>query len=318
MTTQADFLFRRLRLRHIQLLTLLAEKGSVRGAADAMLLSQPAVSKMLKEVEIAFGERLFERDQHGVKPNAYGLAAIRRARVVLNELQVVTQELQAIRGGGGLLRLGSLSISELAPTAIAGLLQRMPGARIYVREGTVVDLVNALLDGELDCVFGALGASALQNPLVAELSIEVVMENRLSALLSVNHVLARKKKLRWADLQNSRWVVPPRSTIIGQAFVSAFTNIGLPPVPPVLEALSPVTMRSVLAADPTLIGVARQEYVATSVSLGGLRWMDMDPLIALPPLCFITRHSAVAGPAIAQYFLEELRLAAGKHGRQAA
>ena len=62
-TTQdsADFLFRRLRLRHLQLLTLLDETGSVRAAADQLNLSQPAVSKLVRNLEDELGLLLVDR-----------------------------------------------------------------------------------------------------------------------------------------------------------------------------------------------------------------------------------------------------------------
>ncbi|TAM53956.1 MAG: LysR family transcriptional regulator, partial [Burkholderiaceae bacterium] len=61
MTGGADYLVRRLRLRHLELLVALAEAGTMRGAAERLHLSQPAISKMLNEIESGFGVRLFDR-----------------------------------------------------------------------------------------------------------------------------------------------------------------------------------------------------------------------------------------------------------------
>ncbi|MBM3353812.1 MAG: LysR family transcriptional regulator [Betaproteobacteria bacterium] len=57
---------RRLRLRHLELLTVLRDQPTVRGAARRLSLSQPAVSKMLREIEDVFGARLFDRSRSGV------------------------------------------------------------------------------------------------------------------------------------------------------------------------------------------------------------------------------------------------------------
>lgn len=74
-TSSADYLIRRLRLRHLQLLVALADVGTMRGAATRLNLSQPALSKMLGEIEAGFGARLFERSPQGLTANALGTAA---------------------------------------------------------------------------------------------------------------------------------------------------------------------------------------------------------------------------------------------------
>ena len=310
MNDSADFLLRRLRMRHIQLLTTLDTAGSVRAAAALMHLSQPAVSKMLMEVESAFGERLFERDRRGVVPNAYGRAAIHRSRVVLGELQGAAQELESIRAGGGLLRLGTLSITDLVPTATVGLLSKAPGSRIHIREAMVKDLIAFLLAGELDCVFGALSPSALENVSVEDLRVEVIRQDRLCALVSTRHPLAARPRLDWAELGESRWIAPLRSTVVRQAFISAFTNRGQPAPLPVVEVTSPVTLRAILAADPGLIGIVRFETGRAS-ELAGLRLMEVEPTIALPPLCLFTRKGPTEPLGIVQLFRDELLCAAG-------
>lgn len=306
MSNPADFLLRRLRMRHIQLLATLADTGSVRAAGVVMHLSQPALSKMLTEVESAFGERLFERDRRGVVPNVFGRAAIHRARVVLNELQVAAQELESLRGGGGLLRVGTLSITDIVPAAVVGLLARAPASRVHIREATVKDLMQLLLDGELDCVFGALSPSALEHTPVEELKIEVVMPDRLCALVSADHVLAGKRRLHWLEVNTLRWVAPLKSTVVRQAFISAFTDLGLAPPQPVVEVTSPVTLRALLSADPGLTGIVRFENGRHAAELPGLRVLAIEPTVSLPPLCFFTRKGHGEPLAIVELFRSEL------------
>lgn len=314
-----DYLFRRLRLRHVQLLALLEESGSVRAAADRLSLSQPAVSKMLSEVESAFGVRLFDRGRRGVVANAYGRAAIHRARVVLHELLAATQELQAMRGGGGgLLRLGTLSVTDIVPAAVARLLERLPGSCVQISEGRVQDLITQLLDGKLDCVFGALVPAAIESQPIEELDVAPIFEDRLCVLVNERHALAGRRQLRWSDLAEQDWVAPPRSTLVRQAFISAFTNLGLPVPVPVVEVLSPVTQRGILLADVRLTGVVRYENGRQGVTQPGLKMLDVAPSMALPPLCAFTRRSELAVPQVVNVFVEELKRVAAGNARSAA
>lgn len=313
--TAADYLLRRLRVRHLQLLTILDDSGSVRAAADELNLSQPAVSKMLAEVESAFGHRLFDRGRRGVEANGYGRAAVHRARVVLNELQGAAHELQGMRGGGGLLRLGTLSVTDIVPAAVVRLLRRLPGSCVHIREGQVQDLIAALLDGELDCVFGSLIPATIESQPIEQLAVKVIFEDRLCVLVNATHVLAKKRRLRWADLLDCRWVASPRSTVMRQAFIAAFTNLGLAAPVPVVELLSPVTLRGLLARDDTLVGVVRFETGRQNEASNGLKLLEVDSTMALPPLCAFTRRTAAGLPEVVQVFVEELERVAG-HGHQ--
>src|SRR3954468_1728330 len=101
----------------------------MRAAATRLHLSQPALSKMLGEIEKGFGTRLFERSPQGLAANGLGEAAIYRARIMLGELSRAQQEVDALRGGAtGVLRLGTLSVTVSVPRAITHLRKRIPGA----------------------------------------------------------------------------------------------------------------------------------------------------------------------------------------------
>jgi len=176
---------RRLRLRHLELLTVLRELPRVRAAARRLNLSQPAVSKMLREIEQMFGAPLFERSRTGVTPNALGQAAIRRATVICNEVRVAEEEAGALRSGASaLLRIGTFSITSIATAAIARLRAVQPGVAVRIREGAVSALLEQLMAGELDCVFGALAPDALSADAISELVSEVIREDRVSVVAS--------------------------------------------------------------------------------------------------------------------------------------
>ena len=70
----------RLRIRHLVLLDELGRSLNMHRAAEAMHLSQPALSKLLAEAEELAGQTLFERSHHGVTPTPLGLMMIGRAR----------------------------------------------------------------------------------------------------------------------------------------------------------------------------------------------------------------------------------------------
>src|SRR4030095_2670562 len=85
---------RRVRLRDLDTLLAVVEAGRMRGAAEHLHLSQPAISKAIRELESALGVPLFERSRTGVRPTAYGLALVQRAKTVFDELQLGLRDLE--------------------------------------------------------------------------------------------------------------------------------------------------------------------------------------------------------------------------------
>jgi DNA-binding transcriptional LysR family regulator len=306
--SSTDYLLRRLRLRHLELLVALAETGTLRSAAVRLHLSQPALSKMLAEIEAGFGARLFERSPQGLAANALGEAAIYRARVILGELSRGRDEVQALRtGAAGVLRLGTLSVTAAVPRAIVRLRHRLPGARIQIQEGRVRELIQKLLDGELDCVFGAITPELLTSELLSLLRPEVLLADELCVLCGIDHPIARSRRLRWADLHGFPWVAPPKDTLIRQGLMTAFLNEGLEPPEPAIEVLSSVTLGSVLRMDASLLGAMRFDHAQDELSRAGVRRLLVAPAIALPSLGLYTRRSAESAPPLVQALAVELK-----------
>jgi DNA-binding transcriptional LysR family regulator len=310
MVTGADYLIRRLRLRHLEMLVALAESGTMRAAAVRLNLSQPAMSKMLSEVEAGFSARLFERSPHGVQANALGAAAVHRARVILSELARASDDINALRAGASaVLRVGAPSVTAAVPAAIVQLRQRLPAASVQIREGRVRELIERLLDGELDCVFGAVTPELLSSDVMRHLRSEVLLEDELCVLAASANPLLRRRGVRWAHVRASSWVAPPRETLVRQAFINAFLNDGVDPPEPVIEAMSSVTVGSVLRLDPNLLCAVRFEHARDEVARGGVRRMLVSPAMALPPFGLFTRRGAIDQLPVVQEFARAIRQA---------
>jgi len=308
LSTSPDYLVRRLRLRHLELLVALADAGTMRAAASRLHLSQPALSKMLSEVEAGFGARLFERSPQGLSANALGKAVIYRARAMLGELARGKDEVDALRTGAeGVLRVGTLSVTAAVPRAVVQLRERLPGARVQIQEGRVRDMIQRLLDGGLDCVFGAITPELLTSDLLPQLQPEVLLEDELCVLCAADHALARARKLRWADLHAVPWVAPPKDTLVRQALMTAFLNEGLEPPEPAIEVLSSVTVGSVLRLSPTLLAAVRFEHARDEIARGGVRRVPVAPVMRLPSLGLYTRRGTQAPAPLVQAFALALR-----------
>ncbi len=122
-------------------------------AADAVGLSQPALSKSLRRLEQEFGEQLFDRSRAGVAPTAVGQEVIRQARRLVADAEEMKRTVDRMRG----IEIGSISIGvgpamseSFVTSAIAHIADQHPRARISVRVDHWRQLSDWLLNGELD------------------------------------------------------------------------------------------------------------------------------------------------------------------------
>ncbi len=295
MSNRFNHTLHKLRLRHFELLDFLSSEGTVRGAARKMALTQPAVSKMLREIEDCYGGLLFERSAAGVRPNQLGLRLTRHAIALLNEMRAVSDEISALAdGASSVLRVGTVSVIPRVPIAIAHLREQMPHVRVIVIEGKLLDLTKQLLDGELDCIVGALPPEILAHPSASLLKIDALSNDKLCVMASTSHVLAKKtgknKILTWAKLKEFEWVLPPLASLLRRAVVDVYLRSGLVPPEPAVELLSPVSMGDLLALDKTLIGVMRYEQAISEQTSKRLCLLPVRPDVSLPPIAFITRR----------------------------
>ena len=88
-----------LELRTLQQFLRVAEHGSFTAAAEALHLSQPAVTRTIRRLEEQVGAPLFDRLPRGVELTEYGRSLARHARPVGNQLRQAGVELEALKGG---------------------------------------------------------------------------------------------------------------------------------------------------------------------------------------------------------------------------
>src|SRR5215467_6987729 len=93
-------LLARLRFRHLQLIAEIERSGSLSASAAALNLTQPALSKALKEVEAMLGFRLFDRGARGLQKTVQGDIVMNGAILMLRELEHLYAEARSARAAG--------------------------------------------------------------------------------------------------------------------------------------------------------------------------------------------------------------------------
>jgi DNA-binding transcriptional LysR family regulator len=140
-----------LRLLH-QALTLARHRSFAR-AAEALHMTQPALSRSIAGFEAALGEKLFNRTQQGVEPTSFGQMLLARAKILLDDATELERNFKLMRGLDiGELRVGAGAYpAELSIGRAAGLLMsRHPKLRIDVTITDLRTIVAAVIDHKLD------------------------------------------------------------------------------------------------------------------------------------------------------------------------
>ena len=149
----------RLKMRHLLTLVAIAEHGSLVGAAKALSISQPAVTKTLAELEVIAGHRLFDRSAKGVCLTGAGRALVRHTGSGLRAIHDGLSSLSANEEGEApaivIGTLPNVGASVLAP-ALVRFARFLPRARVTVRAGSNSQLMAALNQGVLDMVVGRM------------------------------------------------------------------------------------------------------------------------------------------------------------------
>jgi DNA-binding transcriptional LysR family regulator len=298
----------RLKMRHMLLLKALGAMPNLRRAAASLNLSQPVASTLLKELENAFGERLFERTTRGLQPTPAGTAMASWAVLVLADLESARDDLRSIsQGKTQRLRIGvsPLATPALLPQALGLFLQVYPQATFAVQTGIETALTGACLRGELDCVVCRLGPEADHGslkyvPLYSEVSDIVV---------GAQHPLAKSKAFVARDMDRYHWILPLSHGAPYNLVAKRLLDEGchLPHV--VLETWSTVVITNLLRYNDW-IAVLPHSVARQNVEAGTLAVLPFALPDALLPLAVITRKSTPINETLLGALVESLQKAA--------
>ncbi|GAA4322303.1 LysR family transcriptional regulator [Pigmentiphaga soli] len=253
MRTHMESLLARMRFRHLQLIAEIDRTGSLNKASAALSLTQPALSKALKEVEDMLGFALFVRSAHGLEKTAQGAVVVEGARLLMEELRHMRDEAVAAGPEGRLaavLRLGApayLAVSML-PQIVSRLTTRTPPLAVSLMEANVPRLFEALAAGELDALVTVYNPDVLASAVDKELCFERLSEENYAVIAPAGHPFARSRKVSWEALADAPWVLTRKPSMARIFIEDCFLRRGLRPPPPVCETDSPVTNARLVAA----------------------------------------------------------------------
>lgn len=241
-----------------------ADAQGFAGAAAASGLSQPAIHRAVRELELICATPLAERRGRGMMLTPAGRALARGVRLAASEIAAGIAEACGGEGGSDRIAIGAMPLSRalLLPRALAMFLNESPQAVVDVVEGSWRELVDPLLDGVIDMMVGAL--RDVPPPGVEEVPL---FTDRLAIFGRKGHPLAAGSP-DLATLARAQWVVGPPGIPLRIHWEALFAGFAPPPAVPV-ECGSVMVIRGLLTQSD-LLTLLSPDQVSLEVEAGML------------------------------------------------
>lgn len=298
-----DDLFR-LKLRHLETFMQVARLGSVSRAAESLNLTQPAVTRTIRELEAICGRPLFARDGRGIRITPHGevfqrhasrsLSAARRGIAAMEHLEI---------SDGTPIRVGALPTvsASVMPEVVANYLESGARNRLAIVTGENRVLLDQLRRGELDLVVGRLAAP--EN--MQRLSFEPLYRDRVVFVVAAGHPLAGRLSIAAKDFETYPVMTPTHGSIIQPYVDRLFIEQGFPQPRHAIETVSDSFGRAFLRRHQAIWIISRG-VVASEIESGEFVELPIDTESTLGSVGFATRSEGELPPG-AEIFVDIVR-----------
>lgn len=211
LSSRTQAIFNRLRYRHLHMLATLGSYQNLHRSAEALNMSQPTLTRMLQDVESAFGCSLFERQPRGMVPTPIGEELLRFARSALNSLDRCVEDMTArSEGGYGHLAVGVVmgrALDQVVST-IALMKNSSPHLGIRMMSETSDLLIDMLEQERLDVAVARLGAPSDRS----KFEFEPLGNDRLVFATRAGHPLAQTSVPIEEVVHDWPWLLQPSAS----------------------------------------------------------------------------------------------------------
>lgn len=213
-----------MRLRHIEVLVAVAETGSIRAAARKVGLTQPALSKAIRQMEGELNVQMLTRTPRGVVLTDYGRAVLVRARSIDSELRRMDEEVAQMRGqmrGSVSIGVAPLPSLMILPQVLPRFCAQHPEVEVRIVDGIYPSVLPFVREGMFDFVLGP----APPDRIMGEFDVEELLETELAVVCRAGHPHIKARSL--SDLVSAQWMTLGPAGGPGDYFVNAFRAQGL-------------------------------------------------------------------------------------------
>lgn len=261
-------------MRHLRVIAALAELKLVARVAEALGVTQPAVSKQIAELEKIVGVPVVTRDRNMLYLTPIGSRLADHAKQALGQLDRAAFDIEAMASGVS----GSVSIgvvSSVAPTLLPGTIalfkRSTPQASVSVSEGHFVELLPELEAGALDVLIARIWQPQ-ELPGIDQMTL---FSEPVVVVAGRNHPLAQSEDLMWSNVAAFPWILPQANSVARQAVDALFAANGLATPSNTIASLSLALNLELLRVMPAL-GLLPQRLAQNHAARGEIAALPLD------------------------------------------
>ncbi len=287
--------------RYLRYLAAIRRHGSFVKAAEALNISQPALSLSVQRFEDVTKAKLVDRGRHGARLTPAGLVLARHGSEIEAAISSASDDINLFSHGiSGRLRLGGtpLSTNGLIPEVVSRLLQITTDVAIDVIEGVDEDLLDMLIRNELDVVIGAPGGELIR-PAIAT---QTLFSAKTVLVVRPGHLLMNNKSVSLSDLETSLWAIPPQGGAFRNQIEALFTANGISFPRRTIQAASIHVLKRIVRLSDA-VTLAAEQIVRDEVEAGQLSCLEISEPVALRIFGLHTRRDKELGD-LANLFCE--------------
>jgi DNA-binding transcriptional LysR family regulator len=289
--------------RQLRAFLAIVEAGSLGLAAQALHVTQPALSRIVRRLEMQLGVPLFERRTTGMELTSFGEALLPHATVLSAEGARAMEQINALRGlGQGTIRIGAVASAAimLLPAVLDRVLTQWPNLQVQITEAVEDVLAVALTSNAIDVV--------ISGPIPESQDIVQVAEHkftdRYAVISAASHPLQQRRNLSIHDLVDQLWVMPSEEAEPRKQFVALTARLGVASPRVAVETRYPAVIKAMVARTKFL-GWLPEPLFTAEESAGLIRALAVREM-AMQRRFFVFRRRRSSTPPSVQKFLEAL------------
>jgi DNA-binding transcriptional LysR family regulator len=293
-------------LRH---LLAIRDAGSLARAAQTLNISEPALSKTLKDLEQELSVKLMDRTPRGMVPTVFGQSLIAHAQAIEGTFRRALEDIAELKGSRkGQVALGFSPTfgADIVADTILRLCSERPEIRVITREGIFHDLEPQVLRGELD--LAAVTLREQQSP-TSDIAQVLLKRDPTIVVARSKHPLARKRTVSLRELTAFPWLMAGRGDSVRARLEHCFESRGLLAPQPTIEFDSVQLAKSLMRAHDFLAFVPSM-FVHNDIAAGRLKKIPCSELAWDRPIGII-HHRHISMSPVARALVKQLADAVG-------
>ncbi len=283
---------RRIKYRHLEAFIAIARVGRLNRAAEQLNLTQPTISKTLKDLEDILEVTLLMRDRAGVALTAEGQIFLQFAEQSVAALRTGLQNINNLNAEtGSSLVVGALPsvAAQILPRAVEAFLGKSPDTTVHIEEGSHAELTARLKAGSLDLLVGRMG----QLETMDGLSFTQLYNEKIVAVVAPDHPLCEARDL--AQLVDSMVIYPPKDAAIRPLLARTMMASGLSIFKNRIETVSGSFGRAMVLGPMRAVWFISHGVVADDLGKGRLHALQIDLGTTEGPVGIMARSEEIAG-----------------------